>query len=133
MKAIINTAMIGFNTLEEPKEFFDSVFSLVNWKSTYIEASFQDNAKLKGVSYTEDGQKTLMIVIPSNGQPATSANGSQVSIRCDSISIVDMLHAQAIKQGAENLGSPGRRPSGFYQSYFREPFIGHKIVIGFYK
>ena len=65
------------------------------------------------------------ITIPTNGDPATFGNGTQISFLAESKKIVEEFHMIGLKKGGTNEGSPGIR-SGDYYAYLRD-LDGNKI------
>ncbi|MDA8447627.1 VOC family protein [Paracidovorax valerianellae] len=66
---------------------------------------------------------------PINGEPSSTANGSQVSFLCASPTVVDAAWTVALSNSATDLGAPGIRPryaADFYAAYCLDP-EGHKL------
>lgn len=69
------------------------------------------------------------VVLPFNEKPATSANGSMVSLRAETRAQVAAVHEAALREGATDEGAVGPRGEGpFYGGYFRD-LDGHKICV----
>ena len=60
-------------------------------------------------------------------KPATTGNGTMVSLAIDSLKTSNALHAKALEPGGTVEGAPGERMPGFYAAYFRDP-DGNKLA-----
>lgn len=84
-----------------------------------------------GVIWRLPGQRWPQFVInrPNDGQPTSTANGSQVSFLAPSRSAVDFAWNAALSMSAVDIGPPGLRTryaSDFYAAYCLDP-EGHKL------
>ncbi|CUI73590.1 Glyoxalase-like domain [Achromobacter xylosoxidans] len=84
-----------------------------------------------GVIWRRPGARWPQFVInlPLNGEPATTANGSQVSFLAPSRSAVDAAWEEALAASGKDLGQPGLRPRyapDFYAAYCLDP-EGNKL------
>ena len=71
---------------------------------------------------------------PTDGAPATLANGVHFGFHADSAAQVDAFYAAAIEAGATDDGPPGPRPhygEAYYGCFVRDP-DGHKIEATFW-
>lgn len=78
--------------------------------------------------FGRDGAGLLAIGAPGDGNPATSGNGTMISITASDPAMVDAAYAKAIELGATDEGAPGVRGGGLYFAYFRD-FDGNKIAL----
>ncbi len=107
--------------------FYDVVLSSLGW----VRVSFSTHPSPAGVIWRVPGSRWPQFVLnkPVNGQPATAANGSQVSFFCMSRAMVDKAWIAAVSAGATDEGTPGIRyvyAPDFYAAYCRDP-EGHKL------
>ena len=73
----------------------------------------------------------VSIIKPHDGKPATSGNGTMISLAADSPATVDRVYKKAIELGAKDEGAAGPRgDSGFYAGYFRD-LDGNKLCAFF--
>jgi predicted lactoylglutathione lyase len=73
----------------------------------------------------------VSIIKPYDGKPATSGNGTMISLAADSPATVDRVYKKAIELGAKDEGAAGPRgDSGFYAGYFRD-LDGNKLCAFF--
>ena len=73
----------------------------------------------------------VSIIKPYDGKPATSGNGTMISLAADSPATVDRVYKKAIELGANDEGAAGPRgDSGFYAGYFRD-LDGNKLCAFF--
>lgn len=74
-------------------------------------------------------ESKFAVVVPFDGEPTTTANGSMIALRAETREQVAAVHAAALAQGAADEGPVGPRGEGpFYGGYFRDP-DGHKICV----
>ncbi|WP_259651897.1 VOC family protein [Variovorax sp. UMC13] len=107
--------------------FYDIVLSSLGW----VRVSSSTRPPPAGVIWRLPGSRWPQFVLnePVNGQPATAANGSQVSFLCTSRPLVDRAWLAAIAAGATDEGKPGIRHAyapDFYAAYCLDP-EGHKL------
>lgn len=79
---------------------------------------------------TGQGQPSLSVTLPHDGNGATVGNGVMVALQMESSEQVDTFYEKALSLGATDEGAPGFRPpgaeAGFYGSYFRD-LDGNKL------
>ena len=66
---------------------------------------------------------------PSNGEPATYANGGTLGFQAKDKAAVDSWHAAGLANGGRDEGAPGKRagaPGNAYGAYLRDP-NGNKL------
>ncbi|MBW8785385.1 MAG: VOC family protein [Novosphingobium sp.] len=68
------------------------------------------------------------ITLPYDGNPASTGNGTMVTIGAKDRDQVDRLHAAALAHGGSDEGAPGVRANGFYVAYFRD-LDGNKLNV----
>lgn len=67
------------------------------------------------------------VCTPFDGKPASTGNGTMVSLAVDSTAKVDALHAKALSLGGKDEGAPGQRGPQFYLGYVRD-LDGNKLA-----
>jgi catechol 2,3-dioxygenase-like lactoylglutathione lyase family enzyme len=75
----------------------------------------------------------LWLCPPFNGLPASTGNGTMLTLRAVSAAMVRAFHATALAHGGTDEGAPGTRPRyspQFYVAYVRDP-DGHKLACAF--
>lgn len=115
--------MLGANDVEVSKRFYDAILGALG----HTPGRMDDKGRC--VYKTKDG--ILMITKPLNHHPATGANGGTVGFSATSAEAVNTWH----KAGVENGGTtcedpPGKRASGLYLGYLRDP-AGNKLCAMF--
>jgi len=112
---------IGSNDLERARSFYDAVLAPLEVKR----AKDMDTASIWA---SESGQM-LIVLNPTNGEPATVGNGVTIGFQAPSRKAVDEFHAAGLSAGGKDEGAPG--PRGFapnaYAGYLRD-LDGNKIV-----
>lgn len=114
---------IGTNDLNQSKEFYDAVLGSLGAGEGNM---FGEN----GCMYSHDGG-TFLVLRPSNGEPATYANGGTVGFVAADAAGVDAAYAAGMANGGSDEGEPGKRPSApgnAYGAYFRDP-LGNKLAV----
>ena len=76
------------------------------------------------------GQNCLWPGLPTDGEAATSGNGTNVALLAQSREQVDNFYSAALAAGASAEGAPGLRDvhPHFYAAYVRDP-NGHNLVV----
>jgi catechol 2,3-dioxygenase-like lactoylglutathione lyase family enzyme len=119
---------LGTNDLQRAIRFYDGVMAVLGYKKhstgdTFAGYGNPDNASL--------GVNSLWILIPADGQPATSGNGTNVAFLASAREKVEEFHRKALELGGVDEGRPGIREEAhpnFYASYIRDP-DGNKLVV----
>lgn len=110
--------MIGVSDLERSKAFYDAIFEPLGIGPGV------DNA---GRYFYISPGGVFAITLPIDGNPPTVANGSTVGFRVASAEQADAWHAAGLAAGGVSIEDPpGKRPSGMYLAYLRDP-DGHKL------
>ena len=114
--------MLGANSIEESKKFYDSTLGALGYSSGKIDA------KGRCFYLTETG--AFAISRPIDGKPACKGNGSTIGFTANSSKEVDEWHAAGLANGGVNGGDPpGEREgtiSKMYLAYLLDP-AGNKI------
>jgi catechol 2,3-dioxygenase-like lactoylglutathione lyase family enzyme len=114
--------VIGSNDLAKSKKFYDAIMGVYGAQGVQI-----DDTRL---AYRIEGQPSLMITKPINGQPATHANGGTIGFPFDSSDKIDAWHAAGCANGGSTCEEPpGVRDRGMgkmYLAYLRDP-DGNKL------
>jgi catechol 2,3-dioxygenase-like lactoylglutathione lyase family enzyme len=116
---MFNHVMVGANDIDESKHFYDALLGVLGIapgvKDSDVRCSYRGNG---GV---------FMIKIPINGEPASIGNGSTIGFAAKDTATVDAWHAAGIANGGTTCEDPpGRRESGVYLAYLRDP-AGNKV------
>lgn len=110
---------IGTNDLPRSAAFYDTLLAEVG------AGRAMDMGRLIAYAAAE-GQPMFAICIPENEKPATSGNGTMISLAAENPAAVDRLYAKALELGATDEGAPGVRGGMFYIGYFRD-LDGNKL------
>jgi catechol 2,3-dioxygenase-like lactoylglutathione lyase family enzyme len=116
---------LGVNEIDEAVEFYDAVMATLGQKRFGRGDSWAGYGQFDGV-----GIGTLWILIPRDGKPATSGNGTNVALLAPDRSSVERFHATALEHGGVDEGRPSLRPENhenFYAAYVRDP-AGNKLL-----
>lgn len=118
---------LGVNDLARMAAFYDAVLRPLG----LTRATPMDRIGPAGLVWRAPGSRWPQFVInrPFNGQPATAANGSQVSFLARTPQEVDNAWRQALAHGGADAGAPGLRTRyapDFYAAYCLDP-EGHKL------
>jgi catechol 2,3-dioxygenase-like lactoylglutathione lyase family enzyme len=110
--------MVGVSDIEASKRFYDAVLG-----SLGIGPGVDNNGRY---FYISPGG-VFAITVPIDGQPATHGNGSTIGFAVKSSDQADAFHAAGVANGGSSCEDPpGRRESGMYLAYLRDP-DGNKI------
>lgn len=116
---MIGYVTLGTNDLPRATAFYDSLFSALGAKRMMESERFV-------FWVTSPNQAAVGVILPFDGAPATSGNGSMVALAVKTPAEVDALHKRALELGATDEGSPGPRGAAFYIGYFRD-LDGNKL------
>ena len=118
---MIGYTTIGTNALDRAKTFYDAVLAPLGGRRTLTyERSQYYGGPERGAM--------LGVVLPFDGQAATSGNGAMVALTAGSPAVVDQVHAAALAAGGSCEGPPGQRMDNFYGAYFRD-LDGNKLCV----
>ena len=111
---------VSARNLDESQKFYDATLAPLG-----IDNMGRLGDRMQGYS-TPTGR--LLVTIPANGEPATSANGATIGFAAPSSDAVDAFHAAGLANGGTCEGAPGPRAgaNGAYGAYLRDP-VGNKI------
>ncbi len=110
---------VGANDLDQSKVFYDAALGALDIQNL---GPFGDSAVLYGKD-----KPALLILKPSNGEPASPANGGTIGFVAADKAAVDTFHAAGTSNGGSDEGAPGPRGlPGSYAAYLRDP-AGNKI------
>ena len=116
---------LGANNLDEAIEFYDAVMGTLGEKRFGRGDQWAGYGEFDGV-----GVGTLWILMPSDGEPATVGNGTNVAFLAPDRASVRAFHSTALEHGGADHGKPGLRPENhenFYAAYVRDP-AGNKLL-----
>ena len=118
--------MIGTNDIERARSFYDTVLAVLGAGEPVVDVNTTGQTRL---FYIHDGS-VFAVTEPINGQPAGTANGATIGLRCNSPEQVKELHEVAVAAGGTSVEDPpGPRESSMgvmHLCYFLDP-DGHKI------
>lgn len=118
--SIFTHAVLGTNDLPKSVGFYDATLRTLGLKNL---GPFGDNGRLYGAQSPE-----FIVTRPSNGEPATQANGGTLGFAAPTRDAVRAFHAAGLEAGGTDAGQPGPRtftPTA-YAAYLRDP-AGNKI------
>lgn len=79
-----------------------------------------------------DGTVQFLVMLPEDGNPASTGNGTHICFAAASPDIVDRFHQQALAAGGSDAGAPGPREAyplpNVYTGFVRDPF-GNKLEV----
>lgn len=110
---------VGAKDLAQSTKFYDAAMGALGVQNM---GPFGDNVMLYGKD-----KPALLVLRPSNGEPASSANGGTIGFAAADKAAVDAFHAAGLANGGTCEGLPGPRglPNS-YAAYLRDP-AGNKI------
>lgn len=117
---MISYTTVGTNDLKKAVAFYDALFGEMGVGQLWSNETF--------VGYGASMDQPMFAVCnPFDGNKATAANGSMISLACPDKETVHKIYDKAIALGAQDEGAAGPRgDTGFYCGYFRD-LDGHKI------
>ena len=116
---------LGVNDIEKAIHFYDAVLATLGQARFGRGDSWAGYGEFDGI-----GVGTLWILTPTDGQPSSCGNGTNIALLARSRSEVDAFHAAAIQRGGADEGRPGVRlenHENFYAAYVRDPG-GNKLL-----
>jgi len=120
MKFFFGFVMLGTNDLVSSAKFYDAIFVPLDFIQVIATEKYIGYAKKNNLNDIE-----FYITKPSNKEPATYGNGTQISFLAESKKKVDEFHAIGLKNGGINEGLPGIRSRDYF-AYVRD-LDGNKI------
>jgi len=114
--------MIGANSIEESKKFYDAVLATLGHKAGVLDD------KGRCFYFTESG--IFALTKPIDGQPASCGNGSTVGFAAKTTEQIDAWHAAGLAAGGSDCEDPPGWREGpsmkLYLAYLRDP-AGNKV------
>ena len=111
--------MVGANDVEKAKTFYDAVLGALGLPPGTID----DNGRCFYMTKTG----VFAITKPIDGEPACNGNGSTIGFAAADSAAAEAWHAAGIANGGTTCEEPpGKRDSGMYLAYLRDP-SGNKI------
>ncbi len=114
--------MVGANSIEESKVFYDAIMQVLGYSEGVI-----DN---KGRCFYWTPEGVFAITKPINGEEATPGNGMTIGFKVSGPELINAWHAAGIANGGTTCEEPpGIRENGtmkLYLAYLRDP-AGNKI------
>ena len=118
---MIGYTCVGTNDLEKAVVFYGELLDMLGAKPFFKSD--------RGVGWGVSPDKPMFsVMVPHDGQRATTGNGTMVALAASNPAQVHALHAKALALGASDEGAPGPRGSNFYGAYFRDP-DGNKLAV----
>jgi catechol 2,3-dioxygenase-like lactoylglutathione lyase family enzyme len=117
---VFSHACVSTNDLAASTTFYDAALGALGVKNM---GPFGDNIVLYGKD-----KPALLVLTPSDGQPATVSNGATLGFAASSPAEVDAFHAAGLAAGGTDEGAAGPRGHlpGAYAGYLRDP-AGNKV------
>ena len=118
---IFTHVTLGTNNFDAAVTFYDAVLGALGINNL---GKLHDTAMMYGKKSFE-----FVILTPSNGEPACSANGGTVGFVATSRDAVHKFHEAGLANGGVDEGKPGPRSfaPNAYAAYLRDP-DGNKIT-----
>ncbi len=119
---------IGVNNLDKSLAFYDAVMPVLGCER---HSSGDSYAGYGPPGDSQFGMNSLWILTPSNGQPASGGNGTNIALNAPDRQAVRDFHRIAIELGGEDDGQPGVREEvhpNFYAGYVFD-LDGNKLVV----
>ena len=112
--------MVGANSIDESKVFYDAVLGALGYKPGVIDP--------KGRCFYATNSGIFAISVPIDGEPAGPGNGSTIGFAVESIEAGDAWHAAGIANGGTTCEDPPgvREDMNIYLAYMRDP-AGNKL------
>ncbi|NVO54333.1 VOC family protein [Rhodobacteraceae bacterium B1Z28] len=120
---LIDHLSVGVPDIAKARQFYDPLMDLLG--VTCLDAD--DEFAAYGTSRPE-----FLLLLPFDGQPATSGNGTHIAFVASSPEQVAAFHESALANGGTDEGASGPRDfypmSGCTTAYVRDPF-GNKLEV----
>ena len=119
--AIFTHVTLGTNNFDSAVKFYDATLKSLGINNL---GKLHDTAMMYGLETFE-----FVVLTPSNGESACSANGGTIGFAADSRDAVHKFHEAGLASGGTNEGEPGPRnfAPNAYAAYLRDP-DGNKIT-----
>lgn len=115
---MIGYVTLGTNNLERAAAFYDALIAEIGGKRAW--------SSDRGIGWSAGKGPSLAAMKPFDGKPATTGNGTMVSLLMPDRATVDRMHAKALALGGADEGAPGLRGDTFYGAYCRD-LDGNKL------
>ena len=120
---MLSYTIIGANDVTRSQRFYSAILCPLGYECT----------EAPGVAvYTlPDGNHTIYVRQPFDGQAATYGNGSMLAFQARTHQLVHEIHAAGCEAGGIDEGVPGFRDEyseHFYVAYLRDD-VGNKIAV----
>ena len=112
---------LGTNNLKKSKFFYDKLLASINIFNVEENDTYVGYANKNNLNTVE-----FYLMTPHNKKDATFGNGAMISFSIISKEAVENFYNLALKLGALDEGSPGKRHEEHYYAYFRD-LDGNKI------
>lgn len=122
---MLSHVTLGVNDLEASIKFYDAIMATLSQERRGRGDNWAGYGDISGV-----GIDTLWILTPSDGQPATAGNGTNVALIAPSREAVNQFYKTALEYGGSSEGAPGIREENhpnFYAAYVRD-LTGNKLL-----
>ena len=122
---MLSHVTLGVEDIEASKIFYDAVMASIGYRCGGSGEGWAGYGDISG-----NGIDTLWILMPTNGQPATVGNGTNVALIAPTRESVDLFHKTALEHGGSDEGAPGVRAENhpnFYAAYIRD-LTGNKLL-----
>lgn len=118
--SVFSHACLGAKNLASSTKFYDAVLGALGINNL---GPFGDNVVLYGKD-----KPAFLVLVPSNGEPATVSNGATLGFAAKDAAAVDAFHAAGLANGGTDEGAAGPRSHlpGAYAAYLRDP-AGNKV------
>ena len=118
---MIGYITIGSNDLSASSVFYDELLKTLGSERAYTLKNM--------IAYGFGPQRPMLVItVPNDGQPATHGNGTMIALMARDEGHVDVIHALAVRLGAQNEGTPSSHEGQFYGGYFKD-MDGNKLCI----
>ncbi|MDJ0758433.1 MAG: VOC family protein [Woeseiaceae bacterium] len=125
---IFSHITLGVNNLDASIAFYDGVMGVLGYERHSTGDSFAGYGPRDGSQF---GTNSLWILTPSDGEPASGANGTNIALHAPDRQAVRDFHRVAVELGGRDDGEPGVRADvhpNFYAGYIYD-LDGNKLVI----
>lgn len=120
---IIDHLSLGVPDIEAACAFYDPVLGALGCARL---------ATSEGFAAYGDGNVQFLVMLPENGEPSSTGNGTHICFAAATTDAVDRFHGQALASGGSDAGAPGPRDAyplpNVYTGFVRDPF-GNKLEV----